>query len=1467
MSTSNAIRSAKRPALMTGLALLLLLVLGQGTALAGFSVSKLRLGGSAGLENYLYTAGDTVWAEGTVDAGKYYRFVVTDPAGTERASSACAPTAAGGKRGNGYAIKATDPASGSNAWRYQLKQFSGAGCTGSVSTKQLYFDVVTASVYADSALTVPRSSYQAGASAYLKLFGVGKVKGSQANTSVSDWATTWMLPSGLTACANTGGGDRPDSTSAGVLPASSLGTSPYLQYRPNTLAGPDSTPWNLESNYETRPCPALGAANEGLWRLKLKRDNTHFVTLPAFSVDTTAPNTTVGGGPAGPTSATSASFDLQSSEAGSSFECRLDAGAWTACSSPNEYSGLGDGSHTVEVRAVDAAGNVDPSPASQSWTVDSTLPAVSLAAPADDSATNDATPSFSGGAGTAAGDSMTVSVKVYSGDTPSGSPVQELTAARAGGSWSVDASAPLADGVYTAFAEQADAADNNGFSEAHTFTVDTVAPNVSLIEPAAGGSTSDTLPTFAGAAGSADGDGDTVTVKLYSGSSASGAPLQTLSATRSGGAWSVPPDTELSEGAYTAVASQSDAAGNTRTSSAHTFSVDTTAPSTAIIAGPGAATSSTYASFHFNSSEPGSSFQCRLDGSAWGACTSPKSYSGLSEGSHTFEVRATDRAGNVDPDPESATWSVNLSLPTVSLGSPADGSATNDTTPAFSGSAGTAAGDSENVSLKIYKVEGGSDVLVQTRTAVRSSGDGSWSTTASPALEDGLYVVHAEQDGSAGTGYSASRSFSVDTVAPSTSLGVAPPSATASTDASFSLSSSEAGSSFECRLDGGDWAACSSPKAYSGLGAGAHTFQVRAIDAAGNADATPASHTWTVDLSLPAVTMTTPADGSSTNDLTPAFGGSASIASGDDGTVTVKIYRQVAGGPDELVQTRSAVRSSSDGSWSLHAFPALDEGSYVAHAEQAGTGGTGSSASRTFTVDVTAPRTSIGLAPSGTTTSTDARFSFSSSEPGSSFECRLDGGAWEACSSPKAYSGLSSDSHSFEVRAIDAAGNADPTAANTSWTVDTSAPAVTLTSPADDSSINDATPQFSGSASTAAGDSDTITVELYEGGSMAGEPLETLTTTRSSVDGSWSVSASPALEEGTYHAIAKQEDSAANESYSSARTFTVDVTAPDVGLAQPAANSVLTDSTPQLSGTAGTAGGDSDTVVVRLYSGTSASGSPVQSLNANRSGNSWAVDAASLADGTYTAQARQADSAGNTGASSARTFKVDSTAPVTSIDAGPSGTVLSSNASFEFSASEAGSSFECKLDSSAWAACSSPKAYSGLPEGSHTMRVRATDAVGNLEATPATRTWTVAAPPAGSGSSGDAGTTAGLQSGTPVTKLGLRLARLKRQRRLARGKLQLYARCSANCTMRAPATASVKPLARNAKARRIKLGKVAVKLAAGKRKLVTVKLSRKVRSKLLAALGRREKVTVTISARATGAPGAVRAKLVFRLKR
>ena len=88
--------------------------------------------------------------------------------------------------------------------------------------------------------------------------------------------------------------------------------------------------------------------------------------------DSAAPNTLIDSGPTGPTNNPSPSFAFHSPQPVAGFQCRLDAstgGTWEPCSSPKSYTGLAQGPHKFEVRAIDAAGNADPSPAARSFRV------------------------------------------------------------------------------------------------------------------------------------------------------------------------------------------------------------------------------------------------------------------------------------------------------------------------------------------------------------------------------------------------------------------------------------------------------------------------------------------------------------------------------------------------------------------------------------------------------------------------------------------------------------------------------------------------------------------------------------------------------------------------------------------------------------------------------------------------------------------------------------------------------------------------------------------------------------------------------------------------------------------------------------------------------------------------------------------------------------------------------------------
>lgn len=130
------------------------------------------------------------------------------------------------------------------------------------------------------------------------------------------------------------------------------------------------------------------------------------------------------------------------------------------------------------------------------------------------------------------------------------------------------------------------------------------------------------------------------------------------------------------------------------------------------------------------------------------------------------------------------------------------------------------------------------------------------SATVSVNAEGSLTIVTCTATDSAGQSGAADGSPNradiwLDSLAPDTTITAQP----ASDPASFRFTGADTASgvvSYQCQLDGGAFVACTSPTLYNGLSAGSHTFQVRAIDQAGNVDLTPASYTWTVSVPLAA---------------------------------------------------------------------------------------------------------------------------------------------------------------------------------------------------------------------------------------------------------------------------------------------------------------------------------------------------------------------------------------------------------------------------------------------------------------------------------------------------------------------------------------------------------------------------------------------------------------------------------------
>src|SRR5205823_13344360 len=107
------------------------------------------------------------------------------------------------------------------------------------------------------------------------------------------------------------------------------------------------------------------------------------------------------------------------------------------------------------------------------------------------------------------------------------------------------------------------------------------------------------------------------------------------------------------------------------------------------------------------------------------------------------------------------------------------------------------------------------------------------------SLSSGPHTFSVEAtDRADNLGVPVSFSWTVDTVAPQTTITPSslPANPSNATSASFAFTSSEEGSTFQCFLDVGAFAPCSSPQTYTSLSGGPHTFSVEATDRAGNLD-------------------------------------------------------------------------------------------------------------------------------------------------------------------------------------------------------------------------------------------------------------------------------------------------------------------------------------------------------------------------------------------------------------------------------------------------------------------------------------------------------------------------------------------------------------------------------------------------------------------------------------------------------
>jgi hypothetical protein len=785
------------------------------------------------------------------------------------------------------------------------------------------------------------------------------------------------------------------------------------------------------------------------------------------------------------------------------FECSIDGTPFDVCASPILFSNLADGSHALEVRAEDNVVNLDSSPAFFNWTIDTSPPTTSIDSVVDNnrnSLTNDS-------------NTRSNSITITFSGTDTGKEEVKRFECSIDNSDFVMCTSPfgfpnlLSDGPHTFRVRAVDSSGNKDASaELFALNVDTT-PAVSNIDTSldgnnstvsSGGNTSSTSMTFT-ISGTDMGVGVGHFECSIDGASFTlcNSPVQLQS---------------LSDGSHTLEVRAEDKVGNEdSTPAAFIWTVNTKPPNTTInsvtdgnmnIVANNSNTRSNTMTITFSATDVIANvdhFECSIDDVEFVTCTSPFTFPTLlSDGSHTFKVRAEDNSGHEDASPAFYSWTVDSVAPTATITSATDGNRN------------TISSDGGTPSTSMIFTFSGTDAGVGLDHFECSIDGATFAACTSPAqfdnLGSGVHTLDIRAVDSVGNqGVSpAPFRWNVDATPPDTTINSATDGNnnsvnnggnSSSTSMTFIFSGSDIGvglDRFECSIDGSSFSACDTPVQFTNLSLGAHTLEVRAIDKVGNAAETPTVFLWTITTpppqpqpqptpSVPQNITTSPPVGTNqsimANETTQrpasseapdtkvvsAVDGSANAVANDgitsSNSITFELSALIAGLEATAINKfECSLDGSSFSTCTTPAeFSSLSDGAHILEVTSLDNSGNRdpSPASFTWRVDTEPPDTNIDSAIDGNnktltdgsnTESTSITFTFSSidtdieegEEVGiNHFECSVDGSSFSTCTSPVQYDNLSNGSHIVEIMTEDNAGNKDPSPSSFTWTVST----------------------------------------------------------------------------------------------------------------------------------------------------------------------------------------------------------------------------------------------------------------------------------------------------------------------------------------------------------------------------------------------------------------------------------------------
>ena len=402
--------------------------------------------------------------------------------------------------------------------------------------------------------------------------------------------------------------------------------------------------------------------------------------------------------------------------------------------------------------------------------------------------------------------------------------------------------------------------------------------------------------------------------------------------------------------------------------------------------------------FQFTSTIESNTFEYKLDSGDWIPTKfSDASFKTLEEGPHTFLVRATSPGlDGTDITPAFWDWTIDRTPPVINVSYPEDNITTGLRELNIQGTI------QDNLSPDIVLTING---MLTPLTANNF--------TKQVFLANGENLFSFVATDLAGNTSTLSLTINSDQISPETSITNTPPSLSNSSSASFGFSSNENNSTFQCKVDGSSWNSCSSPRVYSGLSDGEHTFYVRATDAYQNLDATPSEYTWTIDTIPPVVSLPVKPDLVSL-DKDPSF----SIVS--ESISDVIEYKLDSG--NWIPYTGDVFFSGLSNSSHTFFYKSTDLA--------------GNTATLEYTWEIAYLELSFSLAPKTSIVySTSSDFIFSSNDASTVFEFNLDSSEWVPSLPAKSLGMLSVGSHEVLLRGTNTSGNTSLSSVSFTWSI------------------------------------------------------------------------------------------------------------------------------------------------------------------------------------------------------------------------------------------------------------------------------------------------------------------------------------------------------------------------------------------------------------------------------------------------